>query len=60
MGLRFSEGFGPSGCLILGGDFAVLQAPEFEGPSFDAPTFLDALTFPVDVDTHRSQASSVS
>ena len=39
MGLRFSGGFGPSGWLILGGDFAVLQAPVFE--DLLAPAELD-------------------
>jgi hypothetical protein len=36
VGLRFSGEFGPSGWLILSGYFAVLQAPVFEGLSFDA------------------------
>ena len=55
MELRFSGGFGPSGWLILGGDFAVLQAPVFEGLSFDAPTFLKDLPAPAEVDIRRGQ-----
>jgi hypothetical protein len=48
LGLIFSDGFGPSGSVILGGDFAVLQAPVFEGLSFDAPTFLKDLPAPAE------------
>ena len=55
MGLRFSGGFGPSGWLILGGDFAVLQAPVFKGLSFDAPTFLKDLPASSESDIRRGQ-----
>jgi hypothetical protein len=43
LGLIFSGGFGPSGLVILGGDFVVLQAPVFQGLSFDVLTFLEDL-----------------
>ena len=55
MGLFFSGGFDPSGWLILGGDFAVLQAPVFEGLSFDAPTFFEDLPASSKVDIRRGQ-----
>ena len=55
VGLRFREEFGPSGWLILGGDFAVLQAPAFECLSFDAPTFFEDLSAPAEVDIRRGQ-----
>ena len=55
MGLRFSGGFGPSGWLILGGDFAVLQAPVFECLSFDAPTLLKDPPALAEVDIRRGQ-----
>ena len=55
MGLFFSGGFGPSGWLILGGDFAVLQAPVFECLSFDAPTFFEDLWAPAELDIRRGQ-----
>ena len=32
-----AEGLVPAGWLILGGGFAVLQAPVFQGLAFDAP-----------------------
>jgi hypothetical protein len=41
--------------LILSGDFAVLQAPMFEGQSFDAPTFFKDLSAPAEVDIRRGQ-----
>ena len=41
--------------MILGGDFAVLQAPVFEGLSFDAPTFLEDCPAPAEVDIRRGQ-----
>jgi hypothetical protein len=47
---RFSGRLGSSGWLILGGDFAVLQAPVFEGLPFDAPTFLKDLPASSEVD----------
>ena len=53
--LRFSGGLGPSGWLILGGDFAVLQAPVFEFLSFDASTFFEDLSAPGEVDIRRGQ-----
>ena len=53
--LRFSGGFGPSGWSILSGVFAVLQAPLFEGLSFDAPTLLKDLPAPAEVDIRRGQ-----
>ena len=43
VGLKFSGGFSPSGLVILGGDFAVLQAPVFQGLSFDVLRFLEYL-----------------
>ena len=55
MGLGFSGGFGPSGWLILGGDFAVLQAPVFKGLSFDAPAFFENLPASAEVDIRRGQ-----
>jgi len=55
VGLRFSGGFGPSGWLILSGYFSVLQAPVFEGVSFDAPTFFKDLSAPAEVDIRRGQ-----
>ena len=47
---RFSGGLGLSGWLILGGDFEVLQAPVFEGLSFDALGFFEDLPAPAEVD----------
>jgi len=41
--------------LILGGDFAVLQAPVFDGLSFDAQTFLEDFPTPAEVDIPRGQ-----
>ena len=55
MELRFSGGFGPSGWLILSGDFAVLQAPVFEGQPFDAPTSFKDLSAPAEVDIRQGQ-----
>ena len=55
MGLRYSGGFGPSGWLILSGDFAVLQAPVFEGLSFDAPTLFKDLPASAEVNIRRGQ-----
>jgi hypothetical protein len=54
-GLFFSVGFGPSGWLILGGDFAVLQAPVFEDLSFDALPFFEDLAASTEVDIRRGQ-----
>ena len=54
-GLRFSGGFGPSVWLILGGGLAVLQAPVFEGLSFDTLAFFEDLVTPAEVDIRRGQ-----
>ena len=55
MGLRYSGGFGPSGWLILCGDFAVLQAPVFEGLSFDALALVKGLPASAEVNIRRGQ-----
>ena len=48
---------GSSGWLVLCGDFAVLQAPMFDGLAFDAFPFCEELFGPAEVGTRRGHIS---